>query len=353
MDFLRPVTSSDTVVVAEFFRGKRILVTGGTGSFGHFIVQALLRLSPKEVRVLSRDEKKQHDMRHFFGSRTDLRLLIGDVRDYDSVSAAVSGTDIVFHAAALKQVPTCERFPLEAIRTNTLGAANVLRAALKANVSSVVAISTDKAVKPVNAMGLTKALQEKMVLEANRSLERGNTRCACVRYGNVLGSRGSVIPLFRRQLRQKKPLTLTDVEMTRFLLTLGDAIDLVLFAAAHAGGGEIYVRKAPAARLLDLATVVAEKATRELSYEVIGKLPGEKMHEILVSEEETERTQDMGDYYCIWPATSNVRLETLPLSEEYSSKDAPLGLRELRQLLDRADDEFEAMAVPDGEFSHF
>jgi UDP-glucose 4-epimerase len=332
--------------------GKRYLVTGGTGSFGHFIVDRLLREGAAEVRVLSRDEKKQHDMRVHYGRREDLTLAIGDIRDPRVVDEAMQGIDVVFQAAALKQVPSCERFPMEAVRTNVLGAENVVEAALRHRVSAVVAISTDKAVKPVNAMGMSKALQEKLILRASESHLNSNTRCSVVRYGNVLRSRGSIVPLFRRQLARGERLTITDEQMTRFLLTLDDAIDLVLYAAENAESGETYVRKAPAARVVDIAAVLSEDASRPLEYDVIGILPGEKLHEILISEEEIGRTEESGDdYYRVHPWWS--RPETTGVDDEFRSSDKLVDRDEIRALIARADGEFERMAITDGEFAKF
>ncbi len=232
------------------FQGKRILVTGGTGSFGNFIVHRLLMLNPKEVRILSRDEKKQYDMRVFYGHRSDLSLIIGDIRNLVVVDEAMEGIDVVFQAAALKQVPACEYAPMEAVLTNTLGVENIVRSAIRHRVEVVVSISTDKAVKPVNVMGMTKALQERIVLIGNLSRQRKNTKLMCVRYGNVLRSRGSAVPFFRRQLERGQRITITDERMTRFLLTLNNAIDLVLHAAETGSGGDIFVRKAPSVKIL-------------------------------------------------------------------------------------------------------
>ena len=244
---------------------KTVLVTGGTGSFGNFVVRRLLELGAREVRVLSRDEKKQYDMRVFYQQRPDLSFIIGDVRSEAQLDEAMSGAQIMFHAAALKQVPACEQHPMEAVRTNILGANNLIEAAMRHRLEAFVMISTDKAVKPVNVMGMTKALQERLVIKANQARANHGTRFAAVRYGNVLRSRGSVIPHFRRQLQLGQQITITDERMTRFLLTLNDAIDLVLYAAEHAAGGEIFVRKAPAARVTDLAAVLCEAAGKKLS----------------------------------------------------------------------------------------
>jgi len=331
--------------------GKTFLVTGGTGSFGHFIVHRLLGAGAAEVRVLSRDEKKQHDMRVHYGKRDDLVLVIGDIRDRRVVDEATSGVDIVFQAAALKQVPSCERFPMEAVRTNVIGAENVVEAALRHRVSALVAISTDKAVKPVNAMGMSKALQEKLVLRATESRLNEGTRCSVVRYGNVLRSRGSIVPLFRRQLSRGQRLTITDERMTRFLLTLNDAIELVLHAAEHAEGGETFIRKAPAARVVDIAAIVSEEFERPLDYEVVGVLPGEKLHEILISEDEVHRTIEVDeDYYKVRPWWA----EPVPgVTDEFRSSDHLISLDEIRALMARADEEFERMEITGGEFAKF
>jgi UDP-glucose 4-epimerase len=336
---------------ASPFSGKTVLVTGGTGSFGNFVVRRLLDLGAAEVRVFSRDEKKQHDMRVFYRDRRELSFVIGDVRDADNLDEAMEGVNAVFHAAALKQVPTCEYHPMEAIRTNVIGAGNLVEAALRHRVESFVMISTDKAVKPVNVMGMTKALQERLVIKANRSRRNRGGRFACVRYGNVLRSRGSVVPLFRRQLRLGEPLTITDERMTRFLLTLNDAIDLVLHAAQHAQGGEIYVRKAPAARIVDIAAAVSGAAGRKLDYRVIGMLPGEKLSEILVSEEELLRVEDLGEYFGILPWWNKAAPKEL--EREYSSSEHLVDQNAIGELIARADREFAALEIAGGEFAHF
>lgn len=336
---------------SSFLFGKRVLVTGGTGSFGNFVVRRLLDSGASEVRVFSRDEKKQHDMRLYYRGREELAFVIGDVRDRARVDEAMSGVEIVFHAAALKQVPTCEHHPMEAVQTNVLGAENLLESALKHGVGSFVAISTDKAVKPVNVMGMTKALQERLVLSANRSRRNRNTRLSCVRYGNVLRSRGSIVPLFRRQLRLGRRITITDERMTRFLLTLHDAIDLVLFAAEHGQGGEIFVRKAPAARITDIAAVLCAESGRPFEYDRIGMLPGEKLGEILVTEEELLRVEDLGGYLKILPWWS--RITPHQLQREYSSEDDLVGTDVIGRLIERADKEFEAMEIGGGEFALF
>ena len=333
------------------YRDKSVLVTGGTGSFGNFVVRRLLNAGVKEVRVLSRDEKKQYDMRVFYQGRPDLTFVIGDVRHREVVHEAMCGIDVVFHAAALKQVPTCERHPQEAIRTNVLGAENLVEAALAHDIQCFVMISTDKAVKPVNVMGMTKALQERIVLAGNLSRLNRGTRFCCVRYGNVLRSRGSVVPFFRRQLALGQTMTVTDERMTRFLLTLNEAIDLVLYAADHARGGEIFVRKAPAARVTDIARVLAAEAGKPFEYKVIGILPGEKLHEILVSEEELVRVRDCGEYYTIQPWWDTGR--HVELDYEFGSAHALVEAPTVEALIALADAEFERLEMSDGEFAKF
>ena len=333
------------------YANKTVLVTGGTGSFGNFVVRRLLNAGVREVRVLSRDEKKQYDMRVFYQGRKDLSFVIGDIRQRDVVDEAMNGVDVVFHAAALKQVPTCEQHPSEAIRTNVLGAENLVESALRHRVETVVMISTDKAVKPVNVMGMTKALQERLMLKGNLSRHNKGTKLCCVRYGNVLRSRGSVVPFFRRQLALGQTMTITDERMTRFLLTLNEAIDLVLYAAEHTRGGEIFVRKAPAARVVDIAQVLAEEAGRPCEYKVIGILPGEKLHEILVSEEELVRGRDCGDYYAVQPWWSTERYDEI--EREFASGDHLTGVDEVKRMIALADREFEVMEMADGEFAKF
>jgi FlaA1/EpsC-like NDP-sugar epimerase len=291
------------------FAGKRILVTGGTGSFGHHIVDRLLKENPAEIRIFSRDEDKQvrmseeYGMGHEYPRNASLNFIIGDVRDLKSVKQAMSGVDLVFHAAALKHVPLCEYHVWQAVQTNIQGAQNIIQAALDEKVKKVIAISTDKAVKPVNAMGMTKAIQEKLFIAANFHKGNKETVFACVRYGNVIGSRGSVIPLFKRQIESGGPLTVTDPDMTRFILTLSDGIDLVFQAAGNAVGGEIFVLKIPAATVADIADVMmsALSAGVTLAVKVVGVRPGEKIHEVLISEAESLRTIDAGPTYIVLP----------------------------------------------------
>jgi UDP-glucose 4-epimerase len=283
-------------------KGKIVLVTGGTGSFGHVVVDRLLKSDCREIRVFSRDEKKQEDMR--LALRNDkLKFYIGDVRDFSSVDDAMRGVDYVFHAAALKQVPSCEFYPMEAMRTNVHGAENVMRAAIAHRVARCVLLSTDKAVYPVNAMGLSKAMMEKvMVAKSRLTTDSGTVLCA-TRYGNVMASRGSVIPLFLQQIRDGQPLTVTDPNMTRFLMSLDDSVDLVLHAFENAQPGDIFVQKAPASTVGDLALALRDLMRARNEVRVIGTRHGEKLYESLVSREEMARVEDLGRYYRI-PADS-------------------------------------------------
>ena len=284
------------------FRDKTLLVTGGTGSFGNAVLQRFLHSDLREIRVFSRDEKKQEDMR--IALRSDkVKFYIGDVRDYESVSDAMRGVDYVFHAAALKQVPSCEFYPLEALRTNVLGADNVVRAAIDQRVRRVVLLSTDKAVYPINAMGMSKAMMEKVMVAKSRLCDPETTVLSATRYGNVMASRGSVIPLFVDQLLAGKPLTVTDPSMTRFLMSLDESVDLVLYAFEHARPGDIFVQKAPACTVGDLALALRELLGRKNEIKVIGTRHGEKLFESLVSREEMSRAEDLGGYYRI-PADS-------------------------------------------------
>ncbi len=277
------------------FKGKTILITGGTGSFGGYFVNYLLDKECKEIRVFSRDELKQEEMRLRVQNST-IKFYIGDVRDRDSVDDVMEGVDYVFHAAALKQVPTCEFFPMQATQTNVIGSQNVINSAISHGVSKVVSLSTDKAVYPINALGITKALMEKVVQSASRKLSQGKTVLILVRYGNVLFSRGSVIPLFLKQMREKKPLTITEPEMTRFLLPLKEAIHLVGFALKNGQQGDIFVRNAPSGSVGDLAQALKNIFSSDSEVKTIGVRHGEKMHETLASKEELLRSEDMGDY---------------------------------------------------------
>jgi UDP-N-acetylglucosamine 4,6-dehydratase len=282
------------------FSDKTLLITGGTGSFGNAVLRRFLHTDIEEIRVFSRDEKKQEDMRIDLGSGK-VKFYIGDVRNYDSIHSALNGVDFVFHAAALKQVPSCEFYPMEAVRTNVLGTENVLNAALACNVKKVITLSTDKAVYPINAMGISKAMMEKLMVAKARMTDECNTVFSGTRYGNVMASRGSVIPLFIKQIRDGKPLTITDPNMTRFLMSLDDAVDLVLYAFSNARQGDIFVQKAPASTILDLALAVRELFNAENEIRVIGTRHGEKLYETLLTREELVKAEDMGAYYRILP----------------------------------------------------
>lgn len=284
------------------FKDKTLLITGGTGSFGNAVLQRFLHSDFAEIRIFSRDEKKQEDMR--IALKNDkVKFYIGDVRDYDAVHDALRGVDYVFHAAALKQVPSCEFYPMEAVRTNIVGAENVIRAAIANEVSRCVVLSTDKAVYPINAMGMSKAMMEKVMVAKSRLCDPGKTVLSATRYGNVMASRGSVIPLFLDQLRAGKQLTVTDPAMTRFLMSLEESVDLVLYAFEHARPGDIFVQKAPASTVGDLAQALRELLKAQSEVKVIGTRHGEKLYESLVSREEMARAEDLGGYYRI-PADS-------------------------------------------------
>jgi UDP-N-acetylglucosamine 4,6-dehydratase len=284
------------------FKDKILLITGGTGSFGNAVLTRLLTSDFGEIRVFSRDEKKQEDMRIALKS-DKVKFYIGDVREYDGLHDALRGVDYVFHAAALKQVPSCEFYPMEAVRTNVIGAENVMRAAIANGVKRCVVLSTDKAVYPINAMGMSKAMMEKVMVAKSRLCNPEKTVLAATRYGNVMASRGSVIPLFVSQLREGKPLTVTDPNMTRFLMSLEESVDLVLYAFSHARPGDIFVQKAPASTLGDLARALRELIKNRSEVRVIGTRHGEKLYESLVSREEMARADDIGSYYRI-PADS-------------------------------------------------
>lgn len=280
------------------FNNKVLMITGGTGSFGYTVLKRVLATDVREIRIFSRDEKKQEEMRIEL-NHSKLKFCIGDVRDYDSVSSAMKGVDYVFHAAALKQVPSCEFYPMEAVRTNVLGTENVMNAATANGVKRVVVLSTDKAVYPINAMGISKAMAEKlMVAKARTQLENETVLCA-TRYGNVMASRGSVIPLFVSQLKEGKPLTVTDPNMTRFLMSLEDSVDLVLYAFKHGKQGDLFVQKAPASTVADLAQALKEIFKKDNPVRIIGTRHGEKLYESLISREEMAKAEDMGDYYRI------------------------------------------------------
>lgn len=345
----------------EQLKGKRVLVTGGTGSLGKTLVKRLLSGSegvPERITIFSRDEAKQHFMRLEFLNKsvaTDdviyhkaediLDFRIGDVRNYPALTSALREADVVFHAAALKQVPSCEYFPYEAVLTNVGGAQNVVRS-IKENrleIEKVVGISTDKACKPINVMGMTKALQERIFVEANR--EYPATTFLCVRYGNVIASRGSIVPLFAEQIKKRQSMTITLPEMTRFLLSLERAVDTVLAALKDGQPGETFVPKVPSAKIVDVAKAMMRD--EDLPIVFTGIRPGEKIHEIMVSEEECFRTRSAGDYYAIQPVLPELRnsvLNEAALASEYSSKDNNLSIDELRILLDSSVGEIERFA---------
>lgn len=280
------------------FKDKVLMITGGTGSFGNTVLKRFLSSEVREIRIFSRDEKKQEDMRIAL-CNNKLKFYLGDIRCYDSIHQAMKGVDYVFHAAALKHVPPCEFYPLEAVRTNVLGAENTISAAIANNVKRVVVLSTDKAVYPINAMGLSKALMEKLMVAKARMQNEGETVLCATRYGNVMASRGSVIPLFVSQLKEDKPLTITDPNMTRFLMSLEDSVDLVLHAFGHGKQGDIFVQKAPASTIGNLAQALKELLSKNTPVRIIGTRHGEKLYESLVSREEMARVEDMGRYYRI------------------------------------------------------
>ncbi|KVX04953.1 MAG: polysaccharide biosynthesis protein [Alcaligenes nematophilus] len=305
----------------------KLLITGGTGSFGNAVLKRFLDTDIAEIRIFSRDEKKQDDMRKHYAS-PKLRFYIGDVRDYSSILNATRGVDYIFHAAALKQVPSCEFHPMEAVRTNILGTENVLEAAVQNQIEKVVCLSTDKAVYPINAMGISKAMMEKIFVAKSRNLEATKTVICGTRYGNVMASRGSVIPLFIRQIREGKPITITDPHMTRFMMTLSDAVDLVLYAFEHGNNGDLFVQKAPAATVQTLAQTLARMCGRpDHPIQVIGTRHGEKLYEALLSREEMVNAQDMGNYYRVSPDLRDLNYskyveqgeEKISHSEDYNS----------------------------------
>jgi UDP-N-acetylglucosamine 4,6-dehydratase len=283
---------------AQMFNGKTILITGGTGSFGNAVLRRFLDTDIKEIRIFSRDEKKKEDMRINL-SNPKVKFYIGNVRDYESILPAMQGVDYVFQAAALKQVPSCEFYPLEAVKTNVLGTENVLNAALACGVKNVIALSTDKSVYPINAMGISKAMMEKIVIAKSRFADPAKTTLNCTRYGNVMASRGSVVPLFIKLIKEGKPLTVTDPNMTRFLMSLDDAVDLVLYAYEHGQQGDTFVQKAPASTISDLAQALLELFNADNEVKVIGTRHGEKLYESLMTREEMAHAEDLGGYYRI------------------------------------------------------
>jgi len=322
------------------FKDKVILITGGTGSFGNAFLRKIMNLDVREIRIFSRDEKKQDDMRNFY-KNPKLKFYIGDVRDYNSIQQATKGVDYIFHAAALKQVPSCEFYPMEAVKTNIIGTDNVLTAAINNGVKKVVCLSTDKAVYPINAMGMSKALMEKVAIAKSR--ETDETTICITRYGNVMASRGSVIPLFIDQIRRNVPITITDPTMTRFMMSLDEAVELVLYAFKNGKSGDIFVKKAPAATIGLLAETIRELLGRENHpIKIIGTRHGEKKHETLITREEMAKAIDLGEFYKIPADTRDLNYdkyfsigdEKVSEVQEYTSNDTyMLNKEELKQIL--------------------
>lgn len=329
----------------SIFKDKVLLITGGTGSFGNAVLNRFLDSDLREIRIFSRDEKKQEDMRIKY-KNDKIKFYIGDVRDYRSIDDAMEGVDYIFHAAALKQVPSCEFFPIQAVKTNVLGTDNVLEAAINHGVKKVIVLSTDKAAYPINAMGMSKAMMEKVAVAKGRDLKEGQTIICRTRYGNVMASRGSVIPLFCDQISQGKPLTITNPAMTRFMMTLEDAVDLVIYAFENGQQGDLFVQKAPAATIDVLAKAVKELKNSDVPINCIGTRHGEKLYEVLVTKEEMVNAEDLGDYYRI-PADNrslnyqkfthegNVDLDKI---EEYNSHNTKrLDVEGMKELLKKLD----------------
>ncbi|WET12365.1 polysaccharide biosynthesis protein [Pseudomonas sp. D3] len=328
------------------FKDKVLLLTGGTGSFGNAVLARFLKTEISEIRIFSRDEKKQDDMRKKYNS-PKLKFYIGDVRDLQSVVSAMRGVDYVFHAAALKQVPSCEFHPMEAVKTNIIGTDNVLEAAILNDIQRVVCLSTDKAVYPINAMGISKAMMEKIMVAKSRTVDESKTVICGTRYGNVMASRGSVIPLFIDQIRAGKPLSITDPNMTRFMMTLSDAVDLVIYAFEHANNGDLFVQKAPAATVETLAKALCSLlGVPDHPVHVIGTRHGEKLYEALLSREEMACAEDMGDYYRIPPDLRDLNYtkfveegeEKISRAEDYNSHNTTrLEIKEMETLLLKLD----------------
>jgi len=327
------------------FKDKTLLITGGTGSFGNAVLKRFLNTDIKEIRIFSRDEKKQDDMRQYYNN-PKIKYYIGDVRNYESINSALKGVDYVFQAAALKQVPSCEFFPIEAVRTNVLGCDNVLNAAMENNVSRVIVLSTDKAVYPINAMGMSKALSEKVMVAKSRNLNGTGMVFCGTRYGNVMASRGSVIPLFAEQIKKGNPLTITDPNMTRYMMTLDDAVDLVLFAFKNGNPGDIFVQKSPACTIEVLAKALLEVYKAKNPIKIIGTRHGEKLYETLVNREEMIKAEDLGNFYRIPADTRDLNYNRFFIEgeaqisqmEEYTSHNTKrLNIAETKELLMRLD----------------
>lgn len=335
------------------FKNKILLITGGTGSFGHAVLKRFIRTEIKEIRIFSRDEKKQDDMRHEL-KNDKVKYYIGDVRDYDSINKAMHNVDYVFHAAALKQVPSCEFYPMQAVKTNVTGTENVLNAAIANNVKKAIVLSTDKAVYPINVMGITKALSEKVMIARSRDVDNGNSLLCATRYGNVMASRGSVIPLFVEQAMAAKPLTVTDPNMTRFLMSLEESVDLVLFAFNNLKPGDIFVQKAPASTVIDLAQAIKELFNSESEIKIIGTRHGEKLYETLLSREEKIKAKDLGNYYRVPADNRDLNydkffidgdVETSEIEDYTSHNTYRLSIQEIKDLLLKLDYIQEMMRV--------
>jgi len=323
------------------FKGKTLLITGGTGSFGNAVLERFLNTEVKEIRIFSRDEKKQEDMRIRLKS-DKVKFYIGDVRDYESVDSALKGVDYIFHAAALKQVPSCEFYPMEAVKTNVLGTENVLNAAVNNKVKKVIVLSTDKAVYPINAMGTSKAMMEKLMVAKSRTVDEHITILCGTRYGNVIASRGSVIPLFINQIKSGQPLTVTDSNMTRFMMSLDSAVDLALYAFKHAQQGDMFVKKAPACTIGDLALAIKELFNAKNEIKIIGTRHGEKLFETLLTREEMVKAEDCGDYFRISADMRDLNYnkyfiegETeVSVKEDYNSHNTKrLNVKEIKEIL--------------------
>ncbi|HLK28181.1 MAG TPA: polysaccharide biosynthesis protein [Puia sp.] len=333
------------MVTHQIAKDKTLLITGGTGSFGNAVLRKFLTMGFKEIRVFSRDEKKQDDMRLEYKSDI-IKYYIGDVREFSSINNATIGVDYIFHAAALKQVPSCEFYPMEAVRTNILGAENLLQAAWQNNVQKVVVLSTDKAVYPINVMGLSKSMMEKLMVAKSRLLnESGRVFCA-TRYGNVMASRGSVIPLFIKQIKEKKPITITEPSMTRFMMSLDQSVELVEFAFDNAKPGDIFVQKAPASTVIDIAEALKSIFSSSVDIKIIGIRHGEKIYETLCTREEMSKAQDLGNFYRIPADGRDLNYskyfsegeETVMKVEDYNSNNTRrLNLEETKQLLLKLD----------------
>ena len=323
------------------FKSKKLLITGGTGSFGTTVVKRWLKTDIEEIRIFSRDEKKQEDMRIYFNDKR-LKFYLGDVRDYQSINEALTNVNFVFHAAAYKQVPSCEFYPQEAVKTNILGSENVINASIFNKVSKVIMLSTDKAVYPINAMGISKAMMEKYMVSKSRLLNKDSTIFCATRYGNVMGSRGSVIPLFISQIKSGKPLTITDPSMTRFLMSLEESMDLVLYAFKHGEQGDIFVQKAPACEIQVLAEALIQILNSHVSMNIIGTRHGEKLYETLVSREELSRATEIGNYFRIKSDDRDLNYDNffkkgkkkISLSQDYTSHNTKqLNVEEVKEIL--------------------